>query len=125
MSILSDFFKVLLGQNKYSDYRYPISEKEIHDLVSRAKILTLNEKEQEIIRDAIKNSRLEMTISIKKLDEVLRSLKVKNSISDNDCKGVLKVFEEYFERKFKHCVDIKTYDTNNMKHDDLTTNNEQ
>lgn len=94
------FFSYLFGaQSMYSSEPKNISREQIRILVSRTRVSSLNATEELLIEEAIDAARNNGRISMKKLNETLRSLVRTNKISDNDKTGVLKQFEMYFEKR--------------------------
>lgn len=83
----------------YSSEPKNISREQIRILVSRTRVSSLNATEELLIEEAIDAARNNGRISMKKLNETLRSLVRTNKISDNDKTGVLKQFEMYFEKR--------------------------
>lgn len=99
------FFSFLFGtgeyaSNKLSKVEQYLSKEEIQKLVSEYKIKTLSSTEELIIEKAIEFRRNgDGKISLWQIDEVLRMLVQKKSISKYDREGVMKVFKNYFEAK--------------------------
>ena len=95
MGFLSD----LLGTSStYSADMKSLSREQIRLLVSRSKVRTLDAKEEVLVEEVIEKTKVSGRTSLRKIDEQLRSLVSKNAISIHDKLGVMKQFEQYFEK---------------------------
>ena len=84
-----------------SRYQKPLKTKEIKKIVSRVSISTLDRKEEELVENEIDKARgSDGKISLRQIEEVLRSLFSKKQISRSDKKKLMEHFEDYFNKKF-------------------------
>jgi len=91
------FFDYFFGSgNTYSPDMKLLSRDDIRIIVSRARVKTLDQKEELAVEEAIDHARLDGRISMKKIDETLRHLVSNRTISINDKKGLLTQFEHHF-----------------------------
>lgn len=103
MGVLTSIFSGLFRSSsmKYSPKQRTLSVEEIKRLVSRLNVNTLREKEAEMVEDAVTKARLgDGMISLRQIHEVLKKLRYTGvdglKISDQDRRGLMKVFEEHF-----------------------------
>ena len=97
MGILNQIFGT--SSNKYSQKENTLSREDIKKLVSQAKVGSLSQKEEVLIEDAIdKRRRGDGKIALSHINEALRGLENKHTISEFDRKGVMRVFEEHFNK---------------------------
>lgn len=94
------FFSFFFGSSsRLSAVERPLSEIEIKRLVSSARVRSLSQNEMLAVEQAvIARRRGDGKISLRQIDEVLRSLQNQGRISKVDRKGVLRVFADYFDR---------------------------
>lgn len=99
MGIFGSMFGSLSGA--YSQTEHALSEIKIKELVSRVRISSLSQQEEQIVEQEIIKGRLgDGKISMRKIDEILRKLVNTNKISIHDKKSLMKVFSSYFNDHF-------------------------
>lgn len=82
---------------------HAVTADKIRQLVSRVKIQSLDQTEEKLVEEAIiARRRGDGKISLEQIDELLRKLKNQNKISDVDRRGLVRVFQQYFESQFSH-----------------------
>lgn len=82
----------------YSHNKFQISKADISDVVTRSGIAGLNGDEERIIEDTILRVRgSDERISLFEIDQALRALERKHTISKFDREFVLKAMEKYNE----------------------------
>jgi len=99
------FFSFLFGtgsaNTSLSQKEHYLSKQEIQQLVSRVKVRTLDSGEEVLVEDVIdRRRRGDGKISLYQIDEALRTLQNQNKISKFDRQGLMRVFGEYFGKKF-------------------------
>ncbi|MFA6427596.1 MAG: hypothetical protein WCW16_04095 [Candidatus Magasanikbacteria bacterium] len=105
MGFFSYVFGFGTGSKTLSSTEHAVTREDIERLVSRSRINTLESDNQaHTIREAVAKRRNgDGKISIQQIDEVLRKLENSKDrlvrISEYDRRGVVKVFEEYFQSK--------------------------
>lgn len=92
----------LFGTSKrYPQVEHALSALDIDNLVSRAKVRSLDPQEEKLVEEALKSRRRgDGKISMQQIYEVLLKLQNQNKISQYDKDGLMRVFEQYFESKF-------------------------
>ncbi|OGH69891.1 MAG: hypothetical protein A3C90_00850 [Candidatus Magasanikbacteria bacterium RIFCSPHIGHO2_02_FULL_51_14] len=93
-------FDTLFGSpaGNYPQDEKSLSEVEIKKLVSRVHIRTLRQGEEGLVEQAIAARRHgDGKISLRQIYEALTQLKNQGKISVYDRKGLMKMFEEYFQ----------------------------
>ncbi|HLD31638.1 MAG TPA: hypothetical protein VJB37_01965 [Patescibacteria group bacterium] len=97
---MSIFGTIFGSTKKYSTQEETLTNEEIKKMVSRLRIRTLDQKEEDLIEQAIAARRQgDGKISLQQIHEVLTKLKNQHSISDNDRRALMEVFTEYLEQK--------------------------
>ncbi|MEK7084175.1 MAG: hypothetical protein AAB932_03010 [Patescibacteria group bacterium] len=95
MGILDNLFGG--GGKHYSHSPHSLNREEIRRLISRERVRTLSEHEEQAVEDAIDSARHgDGHISMKQIYETLKKLEREHRISSNDRKGLMQVFEEHF-----------------------------
>jgi ribosomal protein L19E len=102
MGIFQEFFQYTVGSstnNPTSVTQKPLPRQEIRRLVSRTKVQTLTNSEEAIVEKAIEAAKKgNGRISLKKIEETLRSLRLNQKISHHDYDSLMRVFEDYFQK---------------------------
>src|SRR3989339_1592078 len=97
---MSIFGTIFGSTKKYSTQEETLTNEEIKKIVSRLRIRSLDQKEEDLIEQAIAARRQgDGKISLQQIHEVLTKLKNQHSISDNDRRALMEVFTEYLEQK--------------------------
>ncbi len=96
MGLFSEIFGM---QSKYSTNLKSLSREQLLLLVSRVQVRTLTSEEEQLIEEAIEKVRVDGKVSLRKIDQALRSLVNKKKISIHDKQGVMKQLVNFFEKK--------------------------
>jgi len=99
------FFSFLFGtgsaNTSLSQKEHYLTKLEIQQLVSRVKVNTLSNGEESLVEETIDTRRRgDGKISLYQIYEALRKLQNLNKISKFDRQGLMRVFGEFFTRKF-------------------------
>lgn len=99
---LLDFIFGSSPGGQYSNKEHYLSEIEIRRLVSRVQVRSLSQSEESLVEEAIiKRRRGDGKIPLRQIDETLRKLEKQKKISEFDHQGLMRGFEQYFEKKFR------------------------
>lgn len=98
MGIFNDIFGGT--GSRYSQNERQLSAEEIRSMVSRYRTQSLDAKEETLIEDAlIRRRKGNGKISLRQVDEVLRSLEGKKKISQHDRSAIMRIFEKRLGKK--------------------------
>jgi len=99
MGIFGSFFGS--SSDKYSQKEHPLPEIKIRELVSRIKVRSMDQGEENLVEEEIIKARLgDGKISLRKIDEILRRLVNTNKISITDKKSLIHIFSDYYNDHF-------------------------
>lgn len=100
MGFISDIFGSTA--DKYSKTEHSLTTDQIKALVSKVKVRSLTTTEEKLVESVLcQRRRGDGKISLQQVYESLTKLKNQHKISVADRDGLMKVFEEYFDKHFK------------------------
>lgn len=101
LSIMAFFGLFGSACDRYSQHEHQLSAFDVRKLVSEVRVQTLKDNEETAVEEAILARRHgDGKISLRQICETLRQLQNRRVISIYDRKGLMRVFEEHYKKRF-------------------------